>query len=277
MGRTAILTYLTLVLILAAGGCRQTDAPEGTAEIAVTNSYLESAVRDLWGGDVEILSLAPTGACPGHFDISPGQVRQLQSCTLLLLFEFQQQVRDRLTRLEEDGLGVRLVRTEPGLCLPETYLDTCREVAGLLASEYPDRAATFERRLAAVQERIDRLADDLQETVAKSEAEAAQILVSNHQARFAEWLGLQPVATFVGSDLETVAHIDHCLRQAAGEDVRFIVANLQEGTGLAKALADRLGAEAVVFSNFPPAVDGVPGFDRLVRDNVQALVEAATR
>jgi hypothetical protein len=59
--------------------------------------------------------------------------------------------------------------------------------------------------------------------------------------------------------------------------VRFVIANRQEGVALAQALADRCGARAVVFSNFPEGGEQEAGFDRLLRDNVKLLCEAVTR
>ena len=125
--------------------------------------------------------------------------------------------------------------------------------------------------------RLSALSAEALAAIQGSGAGSADVLVSNHQVEFAEWLGLETVATFVGSDVETISNIDHCLKQAEGNDIRFVVANLQEGTSLANALADRLGAKAVVFSNFPAQVDGATGFDTLVRDNVRDLLEAAQR
>jgi hypothetical protein len=85
------------------------------------------------------------------------------------------------------------------------------------------------------------------------------------------------VATFLGSDIETVSNIDHCLQQAEGHDIRFVIANQQEGTSLAQSLAQRLDAQAVVFSNFPDdAADG-RGFDALLQANVASLLEAAAK
>ena len=103
------------------------------------------------------------------------------------------------------------------------------------------------------------------------------VLASHHQAQFAQWLGLEKVATFVGSDTETVASIDHCLKQAAGRDIGFVIANQQEGTALAQALSERLKARAVVFSNFPPHTNDGSGFDRLLRSNVERLLEAVAQ
>lgn len=272
----AVSLAVVLQLLALTGGCRDGSAGTEGREIAVTNSYLEAVVRDLCGSDTAIMCLAPPGMCPGHFDISPAQVRQLGSCRMLLLFDFQQKVEASLSRLKDGGLQMHLVTGLPGLCVPDVYLSTCREVATLLSKVYPDRAAEFQTRLGAVEQRLTALGDELRTSVRSAEATGAKVLASNHQAKFAEWLGLEVVATFVGSDIETVSNIDHCLKQAAGQKIRFVVANQQEGTALAGALADRLGAKAVVFSNFPSQADKAMGFDRLLRDNVQGLVAAVS-
>jgi zinc transport system substrate-binding protein len=266
-----------VLIAVAVGGCRDDRDAEAAADIAVTNSYLQCAVQDLAGHELKVMCLAPPGMCPGHFDISPAQVRQLRDCRVLLLFDFQQKVEAGLTRLKDSGLKTCLVTGPAGLCVPDSYLAVCREVTELLADAYPERAPQFAARLAAVEGRLARLGDELRTSVQGSPAASAPILVSSHQAEFARWLGLEPVATFVGSDIETVSNIDHCLQQAASHDVRYVVANLQEGTSLAQALAQRLGAQPVVFGNFPQEVAAGKGFDALLRANVAVLLEAAAK
>ena len=269
---------LSLVVLLALViGCRETNNPQGTVEIAVTNSYLECVVRDLCPEGGEVLCLAPPGMCPGHFDISPAQVRQLRNCRVLLLFDFQQSVEEKLSRLRDGGLRMQRVEAPAGLCVPDTYLATCREVGRILSGVYPEKAAQLQERLAAVEGRLQTLATSLRAAVAGSGIAAAAVLTSQHQAQFSEWLGLRPVATFIGSDLETMAGIDQCLQKAVGQDIRFVIANRQEGTGLAEALAERLHAKAVVFSNFPQSCEGGDGFDRLLRDNVGLLLGEAAK
>ncbi|MCX5643795.1 MAG: zinc ABC transporter substrate-binding protein [Phycisphaerae bacterium] len=267
---------LSLVILLAlVSSCRETGHRQGMAEIAVTNSYLECVVKDLCPEGIEVLCLAPPGMCPSHFDIAPVQVRQLRNCRVLLLFDFQQSIEEKLSRLRDGGLKMQAVQVPAGLCVPDAYLATCREVGRILSVVYPERAAQFEERLAGVEHRLQTLATDLKAAVAGSGVAAAAVLTSHHQAKFAEWLGLRPIATFIGSDIETMAGVDHCLKKAVGQDIRFVIANRQEGEGLAAALAERLHAKAVVFSNFPQSCEGADGFDGLVRDNVGLLLGAA--
>jgi len=275
--RNKVLSYI-LVFSAACGllvaGCENKPGEESRAEIAVTNSYLGCAVRELWGDDTEVLCLAPPGMCPGHFDISPLQVRQLCDCRMLLLFDFQKQVEETLSRVKEKGLKTAIVKEAGGLCVPESYLSICREVSDALSSEYPEMNALYQQRLGIIEKDLEHLREELLEKVRKAGISSAKVLASNHQADFVSWLGLEPIATFVGSDVETVAGVEHCIKKAKGQDVRFVIANKQEGTALAKALAERLEATAIVFSNFPELSGGTSGFDELLRANVDELLRA---
>lgn len=272
--RLSVSVFLVMTCIVAVG-CRDDGVSGRTPDIVVTNSYLQCAVQDLWGPDAGILCLAPPGMCPGHFDISPAQIKAMRACRLLLLFDFQQQVESSLARLKEGGLKVVLIQGPEGLCVPDSYLAVCRQICRCLSQEYPGRSDEFAKRLMSIEERLTALSAEQQGRVRESSLASAAVLVSNHQARFVRWLGLTPVATFVGTDIETAANIDSCLEKAVARDVRLVIANQQEGTSLAHALADRLKAKAVVFSNFPVETADEAGFDALVRANVQALVEAA--
>ena len=263
---------LLIALALLPAACRKTDSPAHAPEIAATNSYLACAVRDLCGDDTEVLCLAPPGTCPGHFDISPASVAALARCRLLLLFDFQAGLENSLSRLTDNGLRTVLVELPPALCVPNTYALACSQVCDVLCDQYPEKAPALRKRLREIQNRMDALADDILADVTDAGARSAPVLVSVRQSRFAAWLGLDVVDTFLAVDLETPGSIDRCITRAAGRDVRFVIANRQEGTALTDALAERLDAEPVVFSNFP-----AEDFDSLVTANVRNLLEAAAK
>ena len=275
-----VFGWILFVFLAAYGflgaGCENKSGGEKHAEIAVSNSYLGCVVSDLCGDDTEILCLAPPGMCPGHFDISPSQVKQLCDCRLLLLFDFQKQILNTLSRVKERGLKTATVGEPGGLCVPDIYLAICREVSGVLSAEYLERKVHFQQRLQVIETELKHLQQELFEKMQRAGVPSAKAVASDHQADFTNWLGLETIATFIGSDIETVAGIDQCIKKAEGQDVRFVVANKQEGTALAEALAERLGARSVVFSNFPELRRGANGFNRLLQANVDALIQANT-
>lgn len=274
------LAHLLILSVAISGnwaGCNNKNSESKQPEIAVTNSYLQCIVEDLCQGQTDILCLTPSGMCPGHFDISPAQVNRLCTCRVLLLFDFQKRIEDSLLRLKEKGLKTGLVRASNGLCVPINYLAACRDVCNILSLEYPGKKAYYNENINRAEERLGNLSKELRRKVKQAGLESAGVLASNRQAQFCNWLGLETIATFVGSDMETVANINQCLEKAKANKVKFVIANKQEGTDLAQALAERLGVKVVVFSNFPD-IDNRPArcctFDRLVTKNVQALLEA---
>ena len=99
------------------------------------------------------------------------------------------------------------------------------------------------------------------------------MLVSGHQAEFAKWLGLNVVATFAGSDIEIPSGINSALMKAKDKNIKFVIANQQEGTALAEAMANRLNSTMVVFSNFPTGQGDIPAFDSLMLENISGLFE----
>jgi zinc transport system substrate-binding protein len=259
-------------------GCaKKTDrAPQ--PEIAVANSYLAAVVRDLGVETSNVMTFVPPGMCPGHFDLTPSQVNRLLSCSVLLVFDFQNNISSSLPRVRESGLTIGVITPPPGLCVPDSYLSVVRQVAASLESANLLSAPDSTARLQAIEERMKGLELEVRNDIEGNGLRNGAVLVSKHQEAFAQWLGLNPVGTFRGSDTETPGPIQSALENAAKQPVRWVLANQQEGTELAQSLAKRLSARLVVFSNFPGAAgDDLkrPAFDSLVRENVGRLIEAA--
>ena len=269
------ISNLTLLTVLFLFGCSNKNNQANQSEIAVTNSYLQCAVTDLCGDEKEIFCLAPPGMCPGHFDISPSQVNTLIHSRILLLFDFQSKVENSLSGLTDKGLKTFLIKSQPGMGIPQVYLETCEQVCEMLCEEFPEKKILYEQRLKIISERMEELGADLRKRIENSELSSVQVIASGHQSEFANWLGLETIATFSGSDSETASNINDCLNKAKQYDVKFIIANKQEGTYLADSLADRLNIKTVVFSNFPDSVKS--GFDELLNQNVNAIVKAQQR
>jgi zinc transport system substrate-binding protein len=273
--KVSYIFVLSLLSGLFLSGCANKHNQESPSDISVTNSYLQCAVTDLCGDEKEIFCLAPPGMCPGHFDISPSQMNTLIHCRILLLFNFQSKVEESFSGLKDKGLKTFLIKSQPGMCIPQVYLDTCEQVCRVLSEEFPKKKTLFEQRLNIISKRMVKLGEDLRAKINDSQLVSVKVIASGHQSEFANWLGLETIATFSGSDSETASNINDCFNKAKQNDVKFIIANKQEGTYLADSLADRLNVKTVVFSNFPDSAKD--GFDELLCQNVNAIVKAAQR
>lgn len=274
--RRLFLLLLATIVIALCGCQKNAGGKEKQPEIAVTNTYLLCIVKDICGDQTDILSLAPPGMCPGHFDISPVQVNKLSKCDVLLLFDFQKRIDDSLSRLKERGLKIRTVECPQGLCLPQTYLTIAKSTADVLAQDNPAKQTEYNKKLKLTEQRLSILSNEIHAKMEQSGLTDTAVIASGHQAVFCNWLGLDVIATFSGSDVETPGSINQCLQSVSDKTIQLVIANKQEGTALAEALAKRLGADMVVFSNFPTEYgdgDNKPNFDSLLLENISGLIQ----
>jgi ABC-type Zn uptake system ZnuABC Zn-binding protein ZnuA len=272
---TASLVALVLLFLLTSG-CDRTPGGSSKPRLAVTSSYIESAVRDVVGDAVDIERLVEPGMCPGHFDVRPAQVRALSECAAMLRFDFQSSLDRQVESIE--SLRVVPLTATGGMCEPETYLAVCRQVGtALLQLGFLDETA-LASRLEALTDRLrHRLLPELQSEIAEAELAGVAVIASGHQSAFCSRLGLRVIATIGGSDNTSIRRIDDAVKLGEAENCRIVVANRPEGTQLASSLASRLGARLVVFDNFPAMTPQQPDFDAMVRQNVRALLNGGSR
>ncbi|MCK4340589.1 MAG: hypothetical protein KAY37_02550, partial [Phycisphaerae bacterium] len=194
-------------------------------------------------------------------------------CRLLLRFDFQASLDQKLAALADQGLKIAVIKLDGGLCEPNTYLQAARQVADALVERGLLGQAPADERLAALKQRMASNTEWARRRIAETKLPGTPVVTSKHQADFCRFLGLDVVATFSGTDTASVGEINRALE--SGATAKTIIANLPEGRRLADALAERLGAKVVVFGNFPDLAQHHGRFDELFRDNVRRLIEVA--
>ena len=269
MKQLQFVSLIILFVFLTIAGCGKMDDNENASEIAVTNTYIQSAVQDFLGNDKSVFCLTSPGMCPGHFDVSPGQISKLCKCKAVLYFDWQKQIEKSMARVKQQGVEFYAVSALPGMCLPKSYLQTCRDVFEALSKVYPAEKETLTKKMEAIEQRVSSLEKQISEKMDQAKLKGEKVVCSRHQELFAKWLGLDVIGTFAGVDTESISNIQQSFDKTQGLAIRFVIANKQEGTDLAKALADRIGAKVIVFSNFPET-----NFEGLVIANLNQLLEA---
>lgn len=263
--------------MLLLNSCHKSSPDSSQPEIAVANSYLHAAVKDLCGDKTQVLDLVPPGMCPGHFDISPSQVNKLCNCKILFVFDFQQNIENAVPRIKDRGLNVCKVTPAPGMCIPDTYLSVTGQVAAALSQKNPHKKSLYQERLKEIEKRLENLTRKISSQMENSGLKNTNVITSRHQEKFAKWIGLNPVAAFASQDTITPAQINNALKEAADDHAKLVIANKQEGTELAQTLAEHLKIKHVVFSNFPlydRQNDTTPAFDGLMQENINNLFKA---
>jgi len=268
---------LLLLTLFAVGGCSKGPRSPNKPQIAVTTSWLECAVRDIAGERFETVRLLQPGDCPGHFDLAPGTLKRLSRCSLLFRFDFQEGLDSRLSGLASRSLRIVSVAMPGGLCVPDSYLDACRQMECALRETYPGYADTFHGRLAVVEKRLAALSGAARARIADAGLRGKKVVSSDHQSLFCRWLGLEVVAEFTRAENMTSSAVKEVIAAAERSGARLIIANLQEGRRAADTIARRLHATVIVFSNFPSMESDQKQFDDLFLHNLQSLIRGGER
>jgi zinc transport system substrate-binding protein len=276
MRRSRITLGIACLLVAAAPlGCRPSrPATPARDAVAVTSPYLETVVRDLLGETAQIVPMAGPEMCPGHFDIQPSRIEQLAACRLLLRFDFQEAMAEKLAGRLDDSTQIVPIAVSGGFCEPTTYRDACRQAADALVEAGCLEREAAEGRLASIDQRMKDLTAWMNNQIDAAKLRDVPVLTSGHQEKFCRSLGLNVVATFSGSDAVPPSAIDAAVAASEKAGVKWVIANLPEGRRMADTLAERLGATVIVFGNFPASDDNL-GFDNLVRRNVKQLTTTA--
>ncbi|MBN1393823.1 MAG: hypothetical protein JW959_02165 [Pirellulales bacterium] len=271
-----VLIFAAAVPIFA--GCRPMAEPAAPAEapLAVSSSYLDAAVRDLLGERTPLFQLAGPGSCPGHFDVRPSQLEKLANCRLLVRFDFQQGLDKKLVGRNGGKPAIVAVAPPGGLCVPDTYLAVCRRLAEYFVGDGTLSKTEADERMAEIERRAADLRKEAADAIDAAGLRDAPVMSGKHQADFCRWLGLRVAAEFPAADGASTGGIDLAINDADAAGVRLIVANRPEGRRAADALADRLGAQVVVFANFPDS-EKPRAFDAMVRANLAALTADAEK
>lgn len=240
--------------------------------IAVTTSYLECAARDISGDDMAIARLVPPGLCPGHFDIAPGIIKELRNSTLLLRFDFQNGIDEKVRAIAPKSLAIQSIPAPEGLCIPESYYQIIQKTYEGLCAAFPDKRTIFDENLANAQRKIRELEIECERRINESGLKGVKVIASGHQSFFCKWLGLDVTAAYSGSDSVSPSALQSLMDRESNAEVRFVISNLQEGGQMGEAIASRLGVPLVVFSNFPSLSAQERDFYSLIRNNLNNLL-----
>jgi ABC-type Zn uptake system ZnuABC Zn-binding protein ZnuA len=267
---------LSLFLLLILSACQKVD--DRLPIIVVSDSYIESSILDLLAGPVQIVRLAEPGLCPAHTEIKPSHVEKISRARAVFIFDFQKDFQNLITRqLGKNESLLSIVKSPPGLSIPNSYLDVCKQVGTSLISSRLLSQENFNHKLSAIESRIKALEkSQLQLSKFKSIA-GTNVISSIHQKEFCKYLGLNVVATFSESDFAKFSSLNSVIKTGKDFDVKIIIANKQEGTRAASAIAERLNAKIIILSNFPEkSFKNRSAFDDLFLSNISSLIHNLT-
>ena len=249
--------------------CRAGEESPPPVVVVAGSAMIAAAVHGLAGEErVEVVELQAPGACPGHFDFSPDQLRRVRGAAVVIHHDYQRQLVTRLGAAGGKPVFVPL-GAAGSLCLPEHQ----RTLLGHLASALDpllDPAARREvaRRRAALEEEINVVAAEIDAAAAPWARQP--VVASAMQREFVERLGMRVVAELRRP--EALGPRDWARMRGSG--AVLVIGNLQSDAAAAEALARQAGLPVAVLSNFPGAEGFGADYAALVRENLGRITAA---
>jgi ABC-type Zn uptake system ZnuABC Zn-binding protein ZnuA len=236
----------------------------------VSTTMIGSALDDLAADWIRPIVLIPAEGCPGHFDLGPQALADLQRAVLILRHDYQGFLEDGLQAARRPGQRAGVLATSGPQTLPEHYIALCTQLAAILGQMYPERSPELRLRLGDIQDRVKALGMN-ERGRAGAKIKGMPLLVASFQSEFVDWAGGKVVSTFDRGEEMSLDQMISLIKLAKDERVAGVVGNLQWGDREVQSISQSLKVPGVVLSNYPAAADA-RGFDKLLRSNVSRLV-----
>jgi zinc transport system substrate-binding protein len=266
---------LCLCLILACASAARAEAPP---RILAGTTLVADVLRDLCPQGAEIRVLIPGGACPGHFDLKPGDLALVQDARAVILHQWQKDMaamRNLLRAAQNEALDADYLPEPENPMLPAGQLALTRAVQDALQRRFPAWSGHVRARAEARAARIQAVEQELLAAFAPLHAARPAALCSALQAPLARWAGLQVAMTYGRPEELTPGRVAALLEAGRAAGVSLVIDNIQSGVGAGRGLAEELGARQIDLTSFPGAQDGADTWEDALRANARLLLAAA--
>jgi len=241
-------------------------------KIVATTSMLGNITKAIGKDNVEVVTIVPSGLCPGHFDICPKHAQLIEDARVVLDHGFEGELfLDNMLRSNRNSDLRRLsLKVSKYLMVPEFHLRAVDEIAQFIGSIDSVDKDIFLLQAARYKEHVKYLSEAVTRELTKLEPNKIKVVASEMQAEFAEWLGFNVISIFGRQeemsprDLLKITHI------AKNENIKIVIDNLQSGSKIGKQLAEDIGGKHVILTNFPRG----DSYLEALKENVDRLIQA---
>lgn len=275
--RMSLLGLATVLVLALAPGCARTSSRQ--LKVVVTTSLLGSLVERLGGSRVELTVITAPAACPGEFDVTPGQVKATSQAALFLKHGWPGEAftEGLLKAANNPKLKVVTIELPGNWMTPPIQADGVKAVAQALAEVDPENGDLYRKNAQPLLDIIQRKGEEMRTKLQAAETGKVSVLCSDQQAGFVTWAGFQVAGTYGRPADLTPEKVRELVAKGREVKVALVVDNLQSGPQAGAQMAQELGAVQVTLSNFPGGFEGTETWEKAIERNIELLLEALGR
>ncbi len=218
-------------------------------KVLVTTSLIETIVANIGHERIEVISIIPSGMCPGHFDLKPHHVQLASSSQVLFFHGWEKWINELKKSVNNKNLKIVSLETEGNLMIPDNYLEAINKVTNVLCEIAPANSKYFQNNAHIYIKRIKTKVYELKKNTKL--IENIPVLCSQYQAEFLKWMGLKVVESYGRPDELTIKQLIRLIKIGKQEGVKAVIDNLQSGEKAGEEVAREIGCKHLTLTNFP--------------------------
>ncbi len=277
----AVLLAVTLIASSVLGGCASDN--QDRLKVVTSISLISSIVERIGGDSVDVINIIPPAQCPGHFDVSPGDIQKLAEADLFLLAGWQGEMfsQELIDSANNPDLTVVTLDTpsnpQSNWMIPAVQQEVVGKITAALSQVDTKNSTAYQDSAAEYKDKIEAKEAEIKGKLAGEDLSSINVICSGMQAAFVRWVGLNVVTFYGRPDSFTPQVTKELVDKGRQENVTLIIDNLQSGQDAGAGLAEELGCNRVILSNFPGGFDNTETWEKALDYNIDLILEAVGR
>jgi len=273
--KVSLLVTAILLLSLAAtilGGC----APPTTAKLKVvtSTSLIASLVERVGGDGVDVVNIIPPAQCPGHFDVKPSDIQRLADADLFLLHGWQGEMfsQDLIASANNPDLTVVKIDIPGNWMTPPVQLEATDKIIAALCQVDAKNSSVYQELAIEYKDKVAAKEAEVKAGLADKNFSSVNVMCSDQLPGFVQWVGFNIVATYGRPDSLTPQVVRELVDTGREAGVTLIIDNLQSGQDAGKGVAEELGCNRIILSNFPGGFDNTETWEKAIDQNIELIL-----
>ena len=271
----ATLLVVTIVTSLVMSGCAADNSNK--LKVVTSTSMISSIVERIAGDRVDVVNIIPPAQCPGHFDVSPGDIQKLADAALFLMHGWQGEkfTGELIASANNPDLTIIILNIEGNWMTPAVYQKAIDNITAAIVQVDEENASTYEKSASGLKNIVADKGAEIETMLADKNLAGINVMCADQQMGFVKWTGLNVVQTFGVPDSLTPQVTKELVDKGKQENVALIIDNLQSGQDAGAGLAEELGCKRIILSNFPGGFDDTETWEKALDRNIELILEAA--
>jgi len=273
----ATLLVVTIVASLVLSGCAADNSNK--LKVVTSTSMISSIVERIAADRVDVVNIIPPAQCPGHFDVSPGDIQKLADAALFLMHGWQGEkfTGELIDSANNPDLTIIILNIEGNWMTPAVYQKAIDNITAAIVQVDEENASAYQKSASELKDIVAAKGAGIEAELSGKNLADINVMCAEQQAGFIAWTGLNIVRTFGVPDSLTPQVTKELVDKGRQENVALIIDNLQSGQDAGAGLAEELGCSRIILSNFPGGFDDTETWEKAIERNVELILEAVGR